>query len=129
MEKSELILCDTNIFIEFYRGNRRIIDKLKDIGQENIALSVITAAELLFGALNKKELKQIWTDLNHLTIFHINTFISKRFLELMIKYSLSHKLTIPDAIIAATAIENNIPLFTLNIKDFRFIENLELFTL
>ena len=47
----------------------------------------------------------------------------------MANYSLSHKLTIPDALIAATALVNDLELYTLNIKDFRFIENLRLYRL
>jgi len=44
----------------------------------------------------------------------------------MEEYSLSHKLAIPDALIAATAVVNSISLYTLNTKDFRFIEGLTL---
>jgi len=58
MEKS-IILCDTNILIEFYKNNQNIIAELEKIGSKNIALSVVTAGELLFGALNKKETKTI----------------------------------------------------------------------
>ncbi|WP_199301990.1 PIN domain-containing protein [Pseudanabaena cinerea] len=47
----------------------------------------------------------------------------------MANYSLSHKLTIPDALIAATALANDLELYTLNIKYFRFIENLKLYHL
>ena len=43
----------------------------------------------------------------------------------MTDYSLSHKLTIPDALIAATAITQDLELYTLNIKDFRFIKDLK----
>ena len=45
----------------------------------------------------------------------------------MIKYSLSHKLSIPDAIIASTAIYYEIELYTLNIKDFKFIKDIKLY--
>lgn len=38
----------------------------------------------------------------------------------------SHRLKIPDALIAATAITNQVMLFTYNHKHFRFIPNLEL---
>jgi predicted nucleic acid-binding protein len=41
-------------------------------------------------------------------------------------YSLSHKLSIPDALIASTALVHKIDLYTLNLKDFRFIEGLNL---
>ncbi|MEG4117310.1 PIN domain-containing protein [Microcoleus sp. N9_B4] len=52
---------------------------------------------------------------------------SEQFIELMAQYSLSHKLTIPDAMIAATALTHNISLYTLNLKDFRFIEGLQIY--
>lgn len=45
----------------------------------------------------------------------------------MSKYSLSHKLALPDGFIAASAIEKNIELFTLNKKDFKFIDGLVLY--
>jgi len=41
-------------------------------------------------------------------------------------YHLSHGLGIADALIAATSIEADIPLFTYNTKDFRFIKGLTL---
>ncbi|GBF55092.1 death on curing protein, doc toxin [Microcystis sp. 0824] len=44
-------------------------------------------------------------------------------------YSLSHKLNIPDAIIASTALVQNIKLYTLNLRDFCFIQGLELYDL
>ena len=87
MENTELVLCDTDIIIEFYKGNELIASKLEDIGVANIAISSITAAELIFGALNKKELKQISKDIESLNIIKINHNINDTFLELMKKYS------------------------------------------
>lgn len=52
-----MILCDTNILIEIYRDNATIIETVTKIGQENIAVSDVTCAELLFGARNKKNFK------------------------------------------------------------------------
>jgi len=43
----------------------------------------------------------------------------------MMDYSLSHKIGIPDALIAATAIVNKLRLFTANVKDFKFIPEIE----
>ena len=43
-------------------------------------------------------------------------------------YSLSHKLTIPDALIASTALVYSLDLYTFNLKDFRFITGLNLYT-
>ena len=78
-----MILCDTNIFIEIYRGNADIIKVAKAIGQHNIALSDVTSAELLYGARNKKELQTIRKDLNKLTMLPIETTISAMAVELV----------------------------------------------
>jgi len=34
-----MILVDTNILIEIYRSNNKIIESIKEIGQENIIVS------------------------------------------------------------------------------------------
>jgi len=125
MEK-KLVICDTNIFIEFYKGNSEIIKNLHKIGKDNIALSSVTAGELIFGAFNNAELKNIKKDINELKVFHINERISKNFIDLMYKYSLSHNLDLPDALIASTALCSNIELYTLNLKHFKYIEDIRL---
>ena len=49
-------------------------------------------------------------------------------IDLVKQYCLSHKLKLPDAQIAATAILHNAELFTLNRKDFEYIPNLKLYS-
>jgi tRNA(fMet)-specific endonuclease VapC len=122
-----MILCDTNILIKFYKNNPKIVDELRQIGLERLAISIITQAELYYGAINKAELLKIQKHLNLLQSFPVNNQVSTQFIQLMEHYSLSHKLTIPDALIAATALVNNLNLYTLNTKDFRFIEGINLY--
>lgn len=129
MAQKNLILCDTNIIIEFLKNNQDIIQKIKQIGEESIYISTITAAELYFGALNKAELNIIRKRLEKLIHIPVNEKISDIFEDLMLKYSLSYKLAIPDAIIAATAIYYGLELYTLNVKDFKFIKGLKLYKL
>jgi hypothetical protein len=126
VESSKLILCDTNILIELYKNNSSIITELKRIGQPNLAISIVTAGELIYGAINKRELSKILKDIAHLNLLHIGQLIGELHLELMANYSLSHNLTLPDALIAATALHHSIPLYTLNQKDFRYIPGLKL---
>lgn len=127
MEQDKIVLCDTDVIIEFYRNNTKIISELKKIGQDNIAVSTITAGELIYGALNKKELNQIKKDLINIAIIEIDKNICDTFMDIMYKYVLSHKLALPDGFIAATAIAQGIDLYTLNIKDYSFISGLRLF--
>jgi len=121
------ILCDTDVMIEYLKGNettKRYFDKLED---KNIVLSAITLMELLYGALNKSEIKKIKRALSVFNIMNLNEEITEIAINLVEKYSKSHGLKIPDALIAATAIYYDITLWTYNIKDFHFIEGLKLF--
>ncbi len=122
-----MILCDTNILVEFYKNNPRVINELQRIGINQLAISIITQAELYYGAINKVELTRIQKHLNLLHNLPIDQKISAQFIQLMTRYSLSHKLAIPDALIAATVLVHDISLYTLNIKDFIFIEELNLY--
>ena len=77
--------------------------------------------------MNKKEIQTIKKDIEHLILMNINDLISQKFIELMLKYTKSHGLAVPDALIAATAIINNVKLYTLNVKDFKFIDGINLY--
>jgi len=121
-----MMLIDTCIVIEVYRNNLSIIERLKSIGQSELSISDITCAELYFGARNKKELTAIARDIKKLEVIHIDSTVSKKAVELISKYALSHKLAIPDALIAATSICSGLPLLTLNKKDFVFIQGIKL---
>ena len=101
--------------------------ELEKIGQSNILISDISRGELFYGAINKIELKMIQDDLAKISILHINEEISQMAVNLVEQFCLSHKLDIDDALIAATAIYYNLPLFTLNTRDFKFLPNLKLY--
>ncbi len=83
--------------------------------------------ELLQGMGNKSELFMMQKRIQNFHIFEITESISKRTREYVKTYALSHKLQIPDAFIAATAVEYNLCLFTFNIKDFKYIPNINLY--
>jgi tRNA(fMet)-specific endonuclease VapC len=59
-------------------------------------------------------------------VIELSENISSISTELIFEYAKSHSLAIPDGLIAATAIDHNLKLYTLNLKDFRFIDGLEL---
>ena len=121
-----MILCDTNVIIEIFKGNEKILKKIEGIGLDNIAISSITVMELYFGAINKKELNKIKKHLKALNIVHFDNDVSKMAVSMIESYSKSHGLQIPDAIIAATGLLYEMKLLTLNLKDFRYIAGLKL---
>jgi len=82
---------------------------------------------LVYGALNKKELAVWMRNIEDLITFQLVEAISERAFELMKRYSLSHDLDLPDSLIAATALVRGVPLYTLNVKDFRYIEGINLY--
>ncbi len=124
-----MVLCDTNVIIEFFKGNNKTLKELEQIGFDNIVISTITVMELYYGALNKKELSKIKKCIHSLNVHQIDSYISEISVELIEKYSKSHNLMIPDAIIAATAISIKMDLYTYNLKDFSFIKELKLYNL
>jgi predicted nucleic acid-binding protein len=124
---NQMILCDTNILVDFYKNASEVVQELRHIGQNQLTISAITQAELYFGAINKAELRKIQKHLSLINILPLDSTISTKFIELMEKYVLSHKLSIPDALIASTALVHKIELFTLNKKDFHYITELRLY--
>jgi len=123
-----MILCDTDIFIEAFKNNTLATGSLRRIGFQNIALSAITLMELYFGALNKKELVKIKSRLQKLEIINLNQEITETAINMIEKYAKSHGLHIPDALIAATAICRGMQLLTYNVKDFKFVEGIKLYS-
>ncbi|WP_056928776.1 type II toxin-antitoxin system VapC family toxin [Candidatus Symbiothrix dinenymphae] len=122
-----MILCDTNIFIEIYRGNTQIASVVEQIKQsDDIVISDVVRAELFYGAKNKLELQFIHKDLNVFQTLPILPEISTKAVKLVEDYCLSHKIDFHDALIASTALFYDIKLYTLNTKDFIFIPELKL---
>lgn len=58
-------------------------------------------------------------------ILPINTAISDRAMLLIDAYALSHSLQLGDALIAATALEHGLTVFTANAKHFSPVEGLQ----
>lgn len=127
MAKNKIVLCDTNILIELSKSNIEVVDELRSIGSANIAVSSVSAGELIVGALNKNDLNKIKKALAAIQVVYLNETISLKSIELLETYSLSHGLDIPDSLIAATALINEFQLYTLNLKHFKFIKGLRLY--
>lgn len=82
--------------------------------------------ELYVGCRNKKELTETVKFLQQYKVVHFSGSISRKALDLIKKYNLSHGLLIADAIIAATVLISEGELFSKNASDFAFIENLSI---
>lgn len=120
------MIIDTDVLIWDMRGN---VSARKIIASEvPFAVSVVTYIELLQGLKNKQELQilvkqfKTWST----TILQIDRDISTRAMFYIEDFFLSHRMELADALIAATAIESNLPLLTANTRHYRHIPHLQL---
>jgi len=129
---TEKVICDTDVMIDYWNSKSDRHEDAKSliedfIGIENLILSAITKMELIVGAKNKIDLIKINKNINRYNIAFLNDRITYVALQLLQDYTLSHGLALPDALIAATSIVTGFSLFTYNLKDYKFIENINIY--
>lgn len=129
--ESKLVICDTDVLIDYFEKRKTRHEKTVDIienkiGLDNVLISIISLMELTIGASNKNDLHLLNSQLNNFDIVPINTDISITASQLLNNFHLSHRIGIADCLIAASSVKLRVPLFTYNIKDFKFINNVEL---
>lgn len=123
-------LLDTNICVHFLRGNFELINKFRQIGIENCAISEITFAELVFGAENssnpEKNLELIEAFTNQLIILPIFNAIHLYAKEKARLRSKGLMISDFDLLIGCTAIEKGMIMVTENQKEFERIMNIKI---
>lgn len=115
-------LPDTNVFSEVFKGNQVVTNFLANL--ESVIDTTIYI-ECLQGSKSNQEKRIIKKVLDNFPHFPIDVDISNRALELIDKYSNTHGLLLADALIAATALENDLTVLTYNVDDFKFIQDLK----
>lgn len=121
------VIVDTDVLIDAARNIEDAIACLEQVErQASLAISVVSQMELVIGCRNKAELRTLDKFLARFQILKLNEQISDVGIDLLRRYRLSHGLLIADALIAATALSESIPLVTKNDRDYRFIAGLRL---
>jgi len=106
-------LLDTNIILGLIKGNLDATQKLKGLELNSCAFSSITRMELLgFPNITQNEIKIISALLKQMSQLGIDQTIENKTIDL----KQQHRIKLPDAIILATAITNQIELLTLDKK-------------
>ena len=119
-------VIDSNILIDAMNG---IVDAVAFLEEQQIAeiqISIVSAMELIAGCRNKIEMTELQRFFQKCTFLPITVSISQVAFQLMESFYLSHGLTLPDALIAATTIEHDLTLYTRNTRHFRMIPQLEI---
>lgn len=119
-------LIDTDILVDYTRG----VDAAAEFLNEQLSLlqfrvSVVTAMELVQGVRNLTQLRTTQQLLDQATIVLVSDSISLAAYRLMETYRLSHGLMIADALIAATALDQDMVLYTRNVRHFQMIPGLD----
>lgn len=120
------MIFDTDVLIWVQHGNLKAARLIDDTNKRYI--SVQTYMELLQCAKNKAQhrlIKQFLTRFEFI-VLPFSEAIGIRALVYVEEYGLSSGMRAGDAIIAATATENSLPLSSANAKHFKVIEELDL---
>jgi tRNA(fMet)-specific endonuclease VapC len=104
------LLCDTCVIIDFINGRSQELSTLLNEDKVLFINSVIEM-ELLQGARNKNELRVVEKRLGAFRLLMMPQEIFDLATQFIKTYRLSHGLALPDAIIGATAIYYQIPLY------------------
>ncbi len=117
-------LFDTNTLIAFFQGN----PSLKELtSAASLGISIISVLEFLsFNGMADDDKNLFHAFVKKINVFELNVN-DLQLIDTIISVRIIHKLKIPDAIIAGTAIRFNHVLVT-NDKDFSGIPSLQVLT-
>ncbi|CAN5839229.1 type II toxin-antitoxin system VapC family toxin [soil metagenome] len=108
------VLVDTDLFIDHLRGKHEL-----RAGKHRLAYSVVTRAELFAGTTVTAAVSQLLAPFRE---FPVDRAIAER----AGRVRRDGDLRLPDALIAATALEQGLNLATRNHADFRAVPGLRL---
>jgi predicted nucleic acid-binding protein len=120
------MIYDTDILIWVQRGSEKAA-KLIEKDEEKY-LSIQSYMELLQGAKNKIHHKYVKDFISEFefSILALTENIGHRALIYVEEHALSSNMRSGDAIISATAVENNMTLVSSNVKHFKVVKELQL---
>ncbi len=125
-ESSVSMIFDTDVLIWILRGNFKAADLVD--AEADRSVSLVTYMELVQGARNRQELRQIKRFLVNagFRVIPLSDSIGHRASIYIEEYGLGSSLGVADALIAATAVENAERFCTGNKRHYRSIKELEI---
>ncbi len=110
-------LVDTDIWIDYLCGHPLAVACVKQL-PERVWISAVSVAELHAGVRESAEREALALLISSLDVADLTAAITARGGLLRRDYGRSHGVGLNDALIAATALEQDLQLLTLNIKHY-----------
>ena len=128
----KMYVLDTDIAIDYLRGNNRAIEKLTKLN--NPFITTLSLAELFFGVHNSNNIDKHYSKLMDflagVKILNLDFNICGSFGKIKSDLAKHGKIIGDfDIMIASITIDNNFTLITNNVKHYKNIKNLKLTTL
>jgi len=122
-------ILDTNTCIYWLKGREEIRRKIEEVGTDNLRITIITLAELRFGAYNSKKiednLRNIDNFLKKIPIIYLSENAADKFGKIKVDLRKSGKVIDDfDILIGAITLQENDILVTNNTEHFKRIEGL-----
>jgi predicted nucleic acid-binding protein len=123
-------LLDTGLVLRHLRGHQRTVQLLRGLGKMGrLSIASVTRLEVHAGML-PEERYPTQKLLARLATIDLDREIADRAGDMIAASRSANKvLAVPDAIIAATAIDHGLTLVTLNWEDFQYIAGLTLYAM
>jgi predicted nucleic acid-binding protein len=115
-------IIDANVFFKVFKNNPAVKTYIEGL---NAVIDTTIYIECLQGSKSNAEKREIKKYLDNFPLLPITPKTSERAVELIDKYSNTHGLLLADALITATALENDLTVVTYNTGDFKFINGLK----
>ena len=119
-------LVDTSILVDFLRGNETAKSWINRFQEGELAISVVTAAELIAGCHNRREQNSVEKELAFYPMLWVSSTVSATAWNWYCEYHLSDGVGFLDCLIGASAYGHGVIITTLNEKHFRPFPNLQI---
>ncbi|MCZ7358424.1 MAG: type II toxin-antitoxin system VapC family toxin [Candidatus Methanoperedens sp.] len=119
-------LLDTNILIYYFADVIPLeeLDTVENILKMSFNISIITRIEFLGW---DKHTKEGYDKAKEFVSFAKTIPLNNKIADLTVDIGRNHRIKLPDAVIAATALSGDLILVTRNSKDFSGVEDLEIY--
>jgi predicted nucleic acid-binding protein len=115
-------LLDTNVLSKVFKNDLPVIQFVESL---EAAVDATIYIECLQGSKSNYEKRIVEKYLARFPLLPITPATSSSAIDLIRAYSNTYGLMIADALIAATALENDLTIVTYNVDDFKFVQGLK----